>query len=81
MLPQLADGNRTDHINLNRFFSTEKGQINRTLYKNDLLHLNDDGYRAWATALKPLLEKYGLRVNLNSFGKRLARPLPASTTE
>lgn len=81
MLPQLADGKRTDHINLNRFFSTEKGQINRTLYKNDLLHLNDDGYRAWATALKPLLEKYGLRVNLNSFGKRLAHPLPASTTK
>lgn len=81
MLPQLADGEHTDHVNINHFFSIEKGQINQALYKSDLLHLNDEGYLAWATALKPLLEKYGLGVNLNSFGKRLAHPLPASTTK
>lgn len=60
MLPQLADGKLTDPVNLNRFFSIEKGLINRALYKSGLLHLNDDdGYRVWATVLKPLLEKYG----------------------
>ena len=81
MLPKLADGKRTDHINLNRFFSIEKGQINQALFKNDLLHLNDEGYLAWATALQPLLEKYGLRVNLNSLGAKFTHPLPASTPE
>ena len=65
MLPQLADGKYVSHFDLNHFFTTEKGQQDQTFYNKDLLHFNDQGYLVWANALKPLLEKYGLRVNLN----------------
>ena len=68
MLPQLADGKRIEHRDLSRWFLSEKGQLNQTLYKSDLLHLNDRGYRVWATALQPLLESHGLPVNPNAFG-------------
>ena len=42
-------------------------KLNQALYKSDLLHLNDRGYRAWATALQPLLERHGLPVNPKGF--------------
>ncbi|NBU86977.1 MAG: hypothetical protein EBS13_06710 [Verrucomicrobia bacterium] len=63
MLPQLADGKFVSHLDLNRFFTKESGQQDETLYNRDLLHLNDQGYLAWAKALKPLMEKHGLSVN------------------
>ena len=63
MLPQLADSKFVSHLDLNRFFTTEKGQQDETLYNRDLLHLNEQGYFAWAKALKPLMEKHGLSVN------------------
>jgi len=28
------------------------------------LHLNDQGYGVWALAMKPLLARYGLKMNL-----------------
>ena len=68
MLPQLADGKRIEHRDLSHWFLSEKGQLNQALYKSDLLHLNDRGYWAWATALQPLLERHGLPVNPNAFG-------------
>ena len=81
MLPQLADGKRIEHRDLSRWFLSEKGQLNQTLYKSDLLHLNDRGYRVWATALQPLLERHGLPVNPNAFGGnesfRFQAPKPA----
>ena len=78
MLPQLADGKRIEHRDLSRWFLSEKGQLNQTLYKSDLLHLNDRGYRVWATALQPLLERHGLPVNpifrVTSFGSGSSQP-------
>ncbi|NMC06877.1 MAG: hypothetical protein GYA24_16785 [Candidatus Lokiarchaeota archaeon] len=31
------------------------GQINKNLFKHDMLHLNDDGYARWAAIIKPVL--------------------------
>ena len=70
MLPQLADGKYVSHIDLNRFFSNENGQQDKRFYNRDLLHFNEEGYLAWAKALKPLLEKHGLRLNLDVFLKK-----------
>ena len=69
MLPQLADGKYVSHIDLNPFFTTEKGQQNKVLYNRDLLHLNDQGYQTWGRAIKPLLKKHGLRMNINQWGE------------
>ena len=69
MLPQLADGKFVSHIDLNRFFTKENGQQDKTLYNKDLLHLNEQGYFVWAKVLKPMLKKYGIRVNLNALPK------------
>ena len=69
MLPQLADGKFVSHIDLNRFFTKENGQQDKTLYNKDLLHLNEQGYFVWAKVLKPMLKKYGMRVNLNALPK------------
>lgn len=65
MLPKLADGKYLSHLNLTHLLSNESGQLNKTLYNKDLLHLNAQGYFVWAKALKPVLEKHGLKVNLN----------------
>ena len=69
MFPQLADCKFVSHLDLNRFFTKESGQQDETLYNRDLLHLNDQGYLAWAKALKPLMEKHGLSVNPTMIGK------------
>jgi lysophospholipase L1-like esterase len=68
MLPQLADGKYVSHFDLNPFFTTEKGQQDKTFYNKDLLHFNEQGYFVWAKVLKPLLEKHGLRVNPSAVG-------------
>ena len=78
MLPQLTDGKYVSHIDLNRFFINENGQQDKTLYNKDLLHFNEKGYFVWAQALKPLLERYGLRVNLNTLRKSTNIPLSAT---
>jgi lysophospholipase L1-like esterase len=69
MLPRLADGKFVSHLDLNRFFTKENGQQDKTLYNKDLLHLNGQGYFVWAKALKPLMEKHGLSVNPTMVGK------------
>jgi lysophospholipase L1-like esterase len=69
LLPQLADGKYVYHLDLNDFFLNENGQQDKALYNRDLLHLNDQGYHVWGRAIKPLLKKYGLRVNLNTLSK------------
>ncbi|WP_407678105.1 GDSL-type esterase/lipase family protein [Candidatus Seribacter sulfatis] len=69
MLPQLADGKYVSHIDLNPFFTTEKGQQNKDLYNRDLLHFNNQGYQTWGRAIKPLLKKHGLRMNINQWGE------------
>ncbi|MBP03158.1 MAG: hypothetical protein CMA72_00005, partial [Euryarchaeota archaeon] len=62
LLPQLTDGKAVSHFDLNHFFTIEKGRQDKTFYNRDLLHFNEQGYFVWAKALKPLLEKHGLRV-------------------
>ena len=69
MLPQLADGKYVSHIDLNPFFTTEKGIQNKVLYNRDLLHLNNQGYQTWGRAIKPLLKKHGVRMNINQWGE------------
>ncbi|MDG1139612.1 MAG: GDSL-type esterase/lipase family protein [Opitutales bacterium] len=64
MLPKLGDGKYLSHLNLTHLLSDESGQLNKTLYNKDLLHLNAQGYFVWAKALKPVLEKHGLKVDL-----------------
>ena len=70
LLPQLNDGKSVSHFSLNHFFTTEKDQQDKTFYNNDLLHLNKQGYLAWATALKPILERHELKINSNALGKK-----------
>ena len=70
LLPQLNDGKSVSHFSLNHFFTTEKDQQDKTFYNNDLLHLNKQGYLAWATALKPILERHELKINPNALGKK-----------
>ena len=69
MLPQLADGKAVSHFDLNHFFINQKGEQDKTFFNRDLLHLNEQGYRAWATVLKPLLEKHGIKINPTTLGK------------
>ena len=61
MLPQLADQQHVFHVDLNHAFLDENGAFNRALYKGDQLHLNHQGYEAWARVLVPLLEDAALK--------------------
>ena len=70
LLPQLADGKRVFHLDINSLFLSDKGLLNKSLFDRDLLHLNKQGYLTWATAMKPLLKKHGLRVNPNALGQK-----------
>jgi len=69
MLPQLADGKYVSLLDLNHFFLNENGHQNKVLYNRDLLHLNDQGYLVWGMAIKPLLKKHGLWVDVSVVGK------------
>jgi len=70
LLPQLADSKSVSHFSLNHFFTTEKGQQDKRFYNNDLLHLNKQGYLAWATALKPVLDRHELKINPKALGEK-----------
>jgi lysophospholipase L1-like esterase len=61
MLPQLADQEHVFHMNINHAFLGEGGALNKALYKGDQLHLNLQGYEAWAKVLVPLLEGADLK--------------------
>ena len=69
MLPQLADGKRVSHYDINGLFLNDKGLQNQSLFDRDLLHLNKQGYLIWAQSLKPVLEKHGLKINPNTLRK------------
>ena len=43
-----------------------------------MLRFNEQGYFVWAKVLKPLLEKHGLKVNLNALPKSARIPLPTA---
>ncbi len=61
MLPQLADQKDVIHIDLNKDVLGKNGKINLALYGRDQLHLNAAGYAAWAKALTPILDKFGIQ--------------------
>ena len=63
MLPKLADGKNVVHLDINKGFLDEKGEMNAALYNRDKLHLNSDGYTVWAKALEPILAEHGLTIN------------------
>ncbi len=56
LLPAIADNKRVFHVDLNKNFLDQNGEINPKLYGRDMLHLSNDGYAAWTKALLPLLE-------------------------
>jgi lysophospholipase L1-like esterase len=62
MLPQLSDQANVTHIDINHAFLNEDETLNTSLYKNDKLHYNLQGYEAWARVLVPLLEDAALRI-------------------
>ena len=43
------------NLNLNGLFLNDKDLQNKSLFDKDLLHLNKQGYLAWASALEPLI--------------------------
>lgn len=69
LIPQLTKGKRVYHLNLNGLFLNDKGLQNKSLFDKDLLHLNKQGYLAWASALKPVLKRHGLKINPNALRK------------
>ena len=69
MLPKLADGKRVSHYDINGLFLNDKGLQNQSLFDRDLLHLNKQGYLVWASALKTVLKRHGLKINPNALRK------------
>ena len=69
LIPQLAKGKHVYHLNLNGLFLNDKGFQNKSLFDKDLLHINKQGYFAWASALKPVLKRHGLKINPNVLRK------------
>lgn len=51
---QFAPTVKAEFLDLWPQFAEEDGELN-TAFSSDRLHLNDDGYAAWADALRPLL--------------------------
>ena len=70
MLPQLADQEDVFHVDINKSFLTAGGKLNTALYGRDQLHLNNQGYVAWANALSPILDRYGNKVQTVTSGEK-----------
>jgi beta-glucosidase len=56
LLPQLADGRQVRFLNINGAFLRPDGSLSRDIMP-DLLHPNERGYRIWADAMQPALER------------------------
>jgi lysophospholipase L1-like esterase len=56
LLPGLADGKSVRFLNINRFFLQPDGMLSKDIMP-DLLHPNALGYRIWADAMQPELER------------------------
>jgi lysophospholipase L1-like esterase len=54
-IAKLADGKQVIYLDVGHVFLQEDGTIDRALMP-DLLHPSEQGYAAWAEALKPLLQ-------------------------
>jgi lysophospholipase L1-like esterase len=55
LLPRLDDGRNVRVLNINHVFFGPDGKLSEKLMY-DQLHLTEDGYRAWAEAMRPLLD-------------------------
>lgn len=66
VLPTIADQKQVFHVDINQSFLDRRGRQITGHFVRDRLHLSPRGYAAWAKALKPLLEKEGLQINLNA---------------
>ena len=66
LLPRLADGRQVFHVDINQAFVDTTGRQNTSLFSRDRLHLNPDGYAAWAKALLPLLQREGITAASNA---------------
>jgi beta-glucosidase len=56
LLPALADGKRVVFLNINKAFLASDGSLSKEIMP-DLLHPNDKGYRIWAAAMQPELDR------------------------
>jgi len=56
LIKKFADDKIVFSRNINKIFLEEDGQLNMSLMK-DPLHPNEAGYRAWAEAMEPFIEK------------------------
>ena len=56
LLPRLADGKRVFFANLNQAFLQADGTLSKDVMP-DMLHPNEAGYRIWAEAMQPELDK------------------------
>jgi lysophospholipase L1-like esterase len=56
MLPAMADGKHVVFLNLTAAFLAPGGTLSRDIMP-DLLHPNTEGYRRWARAMQPTLER------------------------
>lgn len=56
-IEKLGKEKNVHYINLTKDFTNKDGSLNKKLYRGDAVHLNQNGYNAWAQALKPHLEK------------------------
>ena len=63
LLPGIADNEWVFHVDINRHFLDENGQLRPELYGRDLLHLSGAGYEAWHQALLPILKDAGLEAS------------------
>jgi lysophospholipase L1-like esterase len=56
LLPALADGKHVVFLNINKAFLAPDGSLSKEIMP-DLLHPNDKGYRIWAAAMQPELDR------------------------
>ena len=56
LLPQLADGKQVIVLNINAAFLAPDGSLSKEIMP-DLLHPNEKGYRLWAEAMQPTLDR------------------------
>lgn len=54
-LKEFCIQNNLNFINTYGAMFTEQGEINKTLFKEDMLHMNETGYRIWAKIMEPYL--------------------------
>lgn len=52
-LPRFAEREQVLHLDINKQFYNETGNLNADLYYRDLLHLSSEGYQLWWAALEP----------------------------